>query len=135
MVGLGKLEMGRQGGIPSDWLLLLSLVGPVLETGQEKEASGHQLSFDSPELVTREILSQNSVARCSLAIVCLHTQYITAYSMYQCVCVCVCLVTQLCPTLCDPMDCGPPGSSVHGSSSGKNTGVSCHALLQGIFPI
>ena len=24
------------------------------------------------------------------------------------------LVTQLCPTLCDHMDCGPPGSSVHG---------------------
>ena len=24
------------------------------------------------------------------------------------------LVTQPCPTLCDPMDCGPPGSSVHG---------------------
>ena len=23
-------------------------------------------------------------------------------------------VTQSCPTLCDPMDCGPPGSSVHG---------------------
>ena len=22
------------------------------------------------------------------------------------------LVTQLCPTLCDPMDCSPPGSSV-----------------------
>ena len=30
------------------------------------------------------------------------------------------------------MDCGPPGSSVHGDSPG-NTGVSCHALLQGIF--
>ena len=28
-------------------------------------------------------------------------------------CVCV-LVTQSCPTLCDPMDCSPPGSSVHG---------------------
>ena len=27
-------------------------------------------------------------------------------------CVCVCLVTQLCPALCDPMDCTPPGSSV-----------------------
>jgi len=25
-----------------------------------------------------------------------------------------CSVTQLCPTLCDPMDCSPPGSSVHG---------------------
>ena len=24
------------------------------------------------------------------------------------------LVTQSCPTLCDPMDCSPPGSSVHG---------------------
>ena len=23
-------------------------------------------------------------------------------------------VTQLCPTLCDPMDCSPPGSSIHG---------------------
>ena len=26
----------------------------------------------------------------------------------------LCLVTQLCLTLCNPMDCGPPGSSVHG---------------------
>ena len=26
----------------------------------------------------------------------------------------VCLVTQLCPTLCDSMDCSPLGSSVHG---------------------
>ena len=24
------------------------------------------------------------------------------------------LVAQLCPTLCDPMDCNPPGSTVHG---------------------
>ena len=23
------------------------------------------------------------------------------------------LVVQSCPTLCDPMDCSPPGSSVH----------------------
>ena len=46
----------------------------------------------------------------------------------------VCLVTQMCPTLCDPMDCSPPGFSVHGDSPGKNTGVGCHALLQGIFP-
>ena len=38
------------------------------------------------------------------------------------------------PTLCDLMDCSPPGSSVRGDSPGKNTGVGCHALLQGIFP-
>ena len=48
--------------------------------------------------------------------------------------VCVCLVAQSCPTLCDPMNCSPPGSSVHGDSPGKNTGVGCHALLQGILP-
>ena len=36
--------------------------------------------------------------------------------------------------LFDPMDCSPPGSSVHRDSPGKNTEVSCHALLQGIFP-
>jgi len=40
---------------------------------------------------------------------------------------------ELCPTLCDPMDCSPPGSSVHGDSPGKNTAVGCHVLLQGIF--
>ena len=45
-----------------------------------------------------------------------------------------CLVTQSCLTLCDPMDCSQPGSSAHGDSPGKNTGVGCHALLQGIFP-
>ena len=46
----------------------------------------------------------------------------------------LCLVSQSCPTLCDPMDCSLPGFSVHGGSLGKNTGVGCHALLQGIFP-
>ena len=44
------------------------------------------------------------------------------------------IVTQSCSTLCDTMDCSPPGSSDHGYSSGKNTGMGCHALLQGIFP-
>ena len=33
--------------------------------------------------------------------------------MTEVVC-CVCSVAQLCPTLCDPMDCSPPGSSAHG---------------------
>ena len=45
------------------------------------------------------------------------------------------LVAQSCLILCDPMDCSPPGSSVHVDFPGKNTGVGCHAFLQGIFPI
>ena len=36
-------------------------------------------------------------------------------------------------TLCDPMECSPPGSSVYGNSPGKNTGVGCYALLLRIF--
>ena len=32
------------------------------------------------------------------------------------------------------MDCSLQAPSVHGDSPGKNTGVGCHALLQGIFP-
>ena len=45
-----------------------------------------------------------------------------------------CCVLSRSVILCDPMNCRPPGSSVHGDSPGKNTGVGCHALLQGIFP-
>ena len=41
---------------------------------------------------------------------------------------------QSCPTLYDPTDCSPPGSYVRGDSPGTNTGVGCHALLQGIYP-
>ena len=33
-----------------------------------------------------------------------------------------------------PTSCSPPGSSVHGDSLSKNTGVGCHALLQVTFP-
>ena len=48
--------------------------------------------------------------------VCVHVQYL-----------------QLCPILSDPLDCSPPGSSVHRDFPGKNIGVSCHTCLQGIF--
>ena len=41
------------------------------------------------------------------------------------------VLSHLCPTLGDSMDCSPPGSSVHGDYPGKNTRVGCHALLQG----
>ena len=43
-------------------------------------------------------------------------------------------VVHSCPTLCNPMDCSPPGSSVQVNSPDKNSGVGCHSLLQRIFP-
>ena len=45
------------------------------------------------------------------------------------------MCTCACVTLCDPMDCSPPGSSVHVDSLVKNTGVGCHTLFWRIFPI
>ena len=51
------------------------------------------------------------------------SKYLYIYPAEACVCMCECvcvsvsvclLVTQLCPTLCDPMDSSLPGSSVHG---------------------
>ena len=47
----------------------------------------------------------------------------------------LCWVAQSCLTLCNPLDCSPPGFSAHGDSPGKNTRVGCCALLHGIFPI
>ena len=54
-----------------------------------------------------------------------------SWSVSQC---CYCLAVKSCLTFCKPMDCSPPGPSVHGIFPGKHTGVSCHFLLQGIFP-
>ena len=36
-------------------------------------------------------------------------------------------VAQSCPTLSDPMDCSPPGSSIHGIFQAR---VGCHCLLR-----
>ena len=60
-------------------------------------------------------------------IVCLYSGVLHNDSIYVYI---VKLLPLPCPTFCHPMDCSLPGSSVHG----KNTGVDCHFLLQGIFP-
>ena len=45
----------------------------------------------------------------------------------------VCVPAQSCLTLCEPVECSPPGSSVHGIFPVKNTGVGCYFSLQEIF--
>ena len=42
----------------------------------------------------------------------------------------MCFVVRSCPALCDPVECSPPGTTVHGDSSGKSTGVGCQAVLK-----
>ena len=55
--------------------------------------------------------------------------------MCMCVCVCVCThsVGQLYLTLCNPMDCSPPGSFIHGILQARILEMGCRVLLQGIF--
>ena len=48
------------------------------------------------------------------------------------VCVCVKLLQSMSDSF-NPMDCSFPGSFVQGILHDKNTGVGCHAPLQGIF--
>ena len=50
--------------------------------------------------------------------------------VFVCACGCVCAQSHL--TLCKPIDCSLPSSSVW-NFPGKNTGTGCHFLLQGIF--
>ena len=48
-------------------------------------------------------------------------------------CTALCFVAQLCLNLFDPMDSSVlPGSSVHGNSPGKNTGVGCMPLPENL---
>ena len=74
------------------------------------------------ELKHNQKINHQKITNLYLSVLCLYRQEM-----------CV-LVIQSCSTLCNPMDCSPPGSSVHGISPGKNTREGCHFLCQGIFP-
>ena len=43
-----------------------------------------------------------------------HMHYIICVCVCVCVCVCAHMHAQSCPALCNPMDCGLPGFSIHG---------------------
>ena len=44
-----------------------------------------------------------------------------------------CVLWSVVPTLCDPMDCNPPGSSVHGIFQARIFGAGCRTKEQGKF--
>ena len=55
-------------------------------------------------------------------------------NIYGCFFVCAKLL-QSYLTLCDPMNCKPSKFLCSWDSPSKNTGVGCHALLQGILKV
>ena len=46
----------------------------------------------------------------------------------------MCVHAQLCPILCDPMDCSPPGSSVHKILQARVLEWVAISYSRGIFP-
>ena len=75
----------------------------------------------------RIIALQNFVVLCETSAWISHS-----FTYVPSLCAMLCLVTDFCLTLCNPMDCSLPGSSVHGDSPGKNTAVGCFFFIQGI---
>ena len=62
---------------------------------------------------------------------CDHSQHHACF--LKCVCMCVCVLIHV--RLCNPMDSTSSSRFLRPwDSPGKNTGVGCHFLLQGIFP-
>ena len=45
---------------------------------------------------------------------CVKTNIVKLQCVYMCLCVCTHAYAKLCLTVCNPMDCSPSGSSVHG---------------------
>ena len=94
------------------------------------------LNFSNLDYLEAVLLLSDSVNNYTILLIPLTPTFICILnlSLPLLLSVSICLVSQSCLTLCNPMDCSLPGSSVHGNSPGKNTEVGCHALLQGIFP-
>ena len=96
-------------GFALSFLVCLPLQRPRLQVRLHSEVRGVRNS--SYEFQRNTILTHNK-----------QEQYATQ-SVYVelcvCVCVCVCICAQSCLTLFDPMDCRPPGSSVHGISQAR----------------
>ena len=100
-------EVGQEDG-RSSWLLDLNQYSQV-------EALPLGCINRGKEFRTREV---NPVVRSSL----LRVRYVCIGTPFRRLVVrslCAYSVAQSCPTLCNPMDCSPPGSSVHGILQGR----------------
>ena len=110
------------------WELLASQVYRWENWGLEKlsnVSSGHAVGEDE---LDSWVCSLNSKLCCfSMAILFdFYSNFFTILLLHMCV-----LAPQLCPTLCDPMDCSPPGSSVPGILQAKILEWAANPLSRG----
>ena len=83
----------------------------------QKLSASRSKNWYSPLWTTQALSWKNMI----LVILVLISSFVPMVAVYS-------LAAKLCPTLCDPMDCLCPLNS-----PGKNTGMGCYFLLQGIF--
>ena len=117
------LQTPCREGLPKGW------------KGHQRRRSSHhrtQESRSTPEAAGYHTVEQTSSLQCQRSSS--TTQKMSEMQILRLYPAAVLCCAESCPTLCDPMDCNPPGSSVHGDSPSKNAGVGCHGLLQGTFP-
>ena len=106
----------------------LSILEVRIRVAQNQPVSGKCLSSVSPAPLWCIFLlvSKYLLTFCSCLFILLTAPFAVQKLLF--------LVSQSCPTLCNPMDYNTIVSYVHADSPGKNTGVGYHALLQGVLP-
>ena len=118
MVEPGRLQsMGLQR-VRHDWATSLSCCGIWLGAGCPARDISQQYHFTWSSAVAVKLVSQDIWVAVMVALLVLifllHSFSFLQLQGSDILCVCVCEVAQLCPTLCKPVDCSPPGSSIHG---------------------
>ena len=120
------------------------LLQGIFSTTGSNALAGELFTTEPPG---KPMLFRYSAAYFKLAILALLKSFNKILSLSLFLCASTCLVTNVQLRICLmniylsrenftlTLCCAMPGSSVHGDSPGKNTGVGCHALLQEIFPI
>ena len=102
--GLVALSFSRGSSQPGDWMQVSHIAGGFFTSWATREAQEY-LSVASS--FSRRSSQPRNQTRVSL----INGRFFFNWAIRE-----ACLVTKLCPTLCDPMDCSLPGSSVHGVS-------------------
>ena len=89
----------------------------MMVTGPKAHAHIHQTSALLPILDSAHLCPVLPLVWPAFLVGALNLHFFGQNSCLQCLYWVTCMhakLVQLCPTLCDPMDCSPPGSPVHG---------------------
>ena len=99
-------------------------LSPALSSDEPAVTSSQWLTPTDSHLNSLNLMTQSDWAPSILSH--LPRRLLATFSFLE---TCAVLSHLVVSTLYNPMDCGPPDSSVQRASPGKNTGVGCHALL------